>query len=412
MSKPRIPCATYRLQFNSRFRFKDARKLMPYLQRLGISDLYSSPIFEARKGSTHGYDVTNPQRLNPELGTEQEFESLAEELKAHEMGLLLDIVPNHMAASPENQWWMDLLENGRDSPYQSFFDIDWNPADKALQNKVLLPILGRPYRQALENQELALTLEETGLFVSYQGQRLPLNLKPYSWVLSPGISRLEETLGKDNPVFQQLKSLMEAIERLSSDYGVDPTEAAEKQRERQRIKEGLCGIVNTSPQVRGFFLENVVLFNGKKGNPESFELLDGLLEQQAYRLAFWKTGRDEINYRRFFDINDLIGVRIENQHVFEVVHSLVFRLIQEGKVTGLRVDHIDGLYHPLQYLRRLQHGAEPELERAVGPQELYVIVEKILSSDEVLPKEWPVFGTTGYASSILGSSDHRLLSTT
>ncbi len=396
MSKPRVPCATYRLQFNSRFRFEDARKLVPYLKRMGISDIYSSPVFEARKGSTHGYDITNPQRLNPELGTEQEFESLVEELKAHEMGLLLDIVPNHMAASSENQWWMDLLENGRHSPYQSFFDIDWNPVDRALQNKVLLPILGRPYRQALENQELALTLEETGLFVCYQGQRLPLNLKSYSSVLSHGISRLEETLGKGNLVFQQLKQLIETIERLPSYNSVDPREAAEKQRQRQTMKETLSRILNESTELRSFLLENIALFNGAKGVPASFEPLDSLLQRQVYRLAFWETGRDEINYRRFFDINDLIGVRVECPHVFEATHSLAFRLADEGKITGLRVDHIDGLYDPLEYLRRLQHSVAPEPEVAAGPPVFYVIVEKILSTDEVLPTEWPVSGTTGY----------------
>ena len=396
MSKLRVPCATYRLQFNSRFRFEDAGKLVPYLQRLGVSDLYASPIFEARKGSAHGYDVTNPQRLNPELGTEQEFEALAEELKAHEMGLLLDIVPNHMAASPENPWWMDLLENGRDSPYESFFDIDWNPVDKALQNKVLLPILGRPYRQTLEDQELALTLEKSGLFVGYHGLRLPLNLKSYSSVLSHDISRLEETLGKGNPVFQRYKSLIETIERLPSDYGVDPRHPAEKQRQRQTIREELCRILNASAELRTFVLQNLALFNGAKGFPASFEMLNGLLQQQVYRLAFWETGRDEINYRRFFDINDLIGVRVESRHIFEATHLLVFRLVEEGKITGLRVDHIDGLYDPLEYLHRLQHSVVPEVEDAASPLGFYVIVERILPSDEGLPEEWPVSGTTGY----------------
>jgi len=396
MSKLRVPCATYRLQFNSRFRFEDAGKLVPYLQRLGVSDLYSSPVFEARKGSTHGYDVTNPQRLNPELGTEREFESLVGELKARGMGLLLDIVPNHMAASPENPWWMDLLENGRDSPYQSFFDIDWNPVDRALQNKVLLPILGRPYRQTLENQELALTLEKSGLFVGYHGLRLPLNLKSYSSVLSYGISRLEEILGKGNPVFQQYKQLVETIERLASDYNVDANKAADKHRERRTIKETLSRILNESLGLRSFLLENIALFNGAKGFPASFEMLNSLLQQQVYRLTFWETGRDQINYRRFFDINDLIGVRVESRHVFEATHSLVFRLVREGKVTGLRVDHIDGLYNPLEYLHRLQHGVVPEVEDAARPLGFYVIVEKILSSDEVLPEEWPVSGTTGY----------------
>jgi (1->4)-alpha-D-glucan 1-alpha-D-glucosylmutase len=245
MSSLRIPTATYRLQFNQGFRFEDARTLVSYLHRLGITDLYASPILKARKGSTHGYDVTDPSRLNPELGTEEEFEALVQELRGYGMGLLLDIVPNHMAASPENPWWADVLENGQDSPYAAFFDINWNPPDSALKNK--------------------------------------------SW----------ETTGK------------------------------------------------------------------------------------------------QINYRRFFDISDLIGVRVEDPMVFEATHALVFRLVREGKVTGLRIDHVDGLYDPLQYLSRLQRQIMPE-ERTGRLHSFYTVVEKILSGDEVLPQEWPVSGTTGY----------------
>jgi (1->4)-alpha-D-glucan 1-alpha-D-glucosylmutase len=395
MVKLRVPVTTYRLQFNRGFRFEDARTVAPYLHRLGISDIYASPIFKARQGSPHGYDVTDPTRLNPELGTEHDFEALARELKAHGMGLLLDIVPNHMAASPENPWWMDLLENGPGSPYATFFDIDWNPVDSAVQNKVLLPLLSSPYGQVLENQELALTLEETGLFVHYHGLRLPLDVKSYAVVITHRLGTLEATLGADHPVLRQLKQLTEAMERLPPHTSSNTRKARERY-QRQAIKKDLLHLINSSPELRAFLSENVALFNGEKGNPQSFDLLDGLLAQQAYRLAFWKTTLEEINYRRFFDISDLIGVRVEEPEVFEATHTLVRRLACEGKVTGLRIDHIDGLHDPLQYLRRLQHHLAPKAEESDRLPGFYIVVEKILTGDEALPENWPVFGTTGY----------------
>ena len=312
------------------------------------------------------------------------------------MGLLLDIVPNHMAASPENPWWMDVLGSGQGSPYATFFDIDWNPACSILQNKVLLPILGSPYGQALENQELALTLEEAGLFVHYHALRLPLYVKSYSLVVSHRLSALEAALGADHAILRQLRQLVEAMECLPPCTSANAKKVQKIRREQQAIQEEFWHLVNTSPEIKAFLSENVALFNGKKGNPRSFDLLDKLLSQQAYQLAFWKTALEEVNYRRFFDISDLIGVRVEELPVFQATHTMIFQLARKGKVTGLRIDHIDGLYDPLDYLRRLQHHLAPKAEESEKLPHFYILVEKILTGDEALPEEWPVFGTTGY----------------
>jgi (1->4)-alpha-D-glucan 1-alpha-D-glucosylmutase len=399
MSHLRIPIATYRLQLNGRFHFQDAQTLVPYLNRLGISDLYNSPILKARLGSSHGYDMTDPTCLNSELGTEAEFKTLVQKLKRHGMGLLLDIVPNHMAASSENPWWMDFLENGLYSPYATFFDINWSHLGNAVENKVLLPILTRPYDQALKNRELALTLEDTGLFVCYHDYRLPLDVKSYQLVLSHRLNILEATVGTSHSDFQQVSQLIDTLERLPPNTRItspNQSKIGEHYRERQATKERLWNIVNTSSNIKGFLVENIALFNGKKGDLGSFDLLDRLLEQQVYRLAFWETAREHINYRRFFDISDLIGVRVEEPKVFEATHGLIFQLIREGKVTGLRIDHIDGLYEPLQYLSRLHHRIASEAKEGGRLPAFYIIVEKILATDEALSQEWPVFGNTGY----------------
>jgi (1->4)-alpha-D-glucan 1-alpha-D-glucosylmutase len=392
MSALRIPAATYRLQFNREFRFEDARDLVLYLHQLGISDLYASPILKARKGSSHGYDVTDPTCLNPELGTETDFDALVQELKNHKMGLLLDIVPNHMVASPENPWWMDVLENSVCSPYAGFFDIDWS----AFNNRILLPILSRPYEKALENQELVLTLEDTGLLVRHDGYGLPLDVKSYRFILSYCLDTLEKALDSSHPTYEELHRLIEATEHLPSVSNLSPKEASKQYRDRQAVKESFLRIVKVSPKIRTALLQEIALFNGKKGAPTSFGLMHNLLEQQVFRLAYWKTACEHLNYRRFFDISDLIGVKVEESQVFEATHSLILKLVREGKVSGLRVDHIDGLNDPLQYLSRLQQHIVPETEEISISPRFYVVVEKILTSDEVLPPQWPVFGSTGY----------------
>jgi len=396
MTAFRVPGSTYRLQFNKGFRFEDARELVPYLQALGITDLYASPIFQARRGSTHGYDVTDPTCLNPELGTAEEFESLVRELKNHRMGLLLDIVPNHMAASPENRWWTDVLENGPTSPYAAYFDIDWSPATNAVEDKVILPILGGPYRSVLENQELILGLDKDGFSIHYYNTRLPLQPKSYRRIFAHRIATLEKAVGTAHPAFRALVDFINAIQKLPVGSPVDPRLFEERHREKQIMKARLWSLYQSHSEITTFLNNNLRIFNGTKGNPTSFDLLDELLADQAYQLGFWRVAREQLNYRRFFDISDLVSVRVENPTVFQATHALIFELINAGKVTGLRADHIDGLYDPLEYFQRLQASIVPEAQTQEIPPRFYVVVEKILIGDEALPEDWPVHGTTGY----------------
>ena len=382
-----VPVATYRLQFNDAFRFPDAKALVPYLQRLGVSDLYASPLFAAVSGSTHGYDVTDPLRLNPRLGTEREFEALTQELRDREMGLLLDIVPNHMAASPENPWWADVLENGPGSPYAPYFDIDWQATKAGAdeEGKLLLPILGRPIREVLESGELALTLDEQGLCLRYDGLRLPLAPTSYRAVLEYCLDSLTDALGAAHPAVEAVVSLVEAASELP-----ERADAA------AAIKRRLVETYRAHEVLRDALDENLRRFADAKGDPEGRERMERLLADQAYRLAFWRTGTREINYRRFFDVSGLVGVRVEDDAVFEATHELVLRLAREGKITGLRVDHIDGLHDPSGYLRRLQRQLAPATTAEGSTPGFSIIVEKILTGDETLPDEWPVSGTTGY----------------
>lgn len=356
-----LPAATFRLQFGPALSFAAARALVPFLHRLGVSDLYASPIFKARKGSPHGYDVTNPLCLNPDLGTERDFDLMAADLKRHGIGLILDIVPNHMAVSEENPWWFDVLEEGPESAYAHYFDIDWNSSTPGCERKVLLPVLGRPYHESLENRELQIGLDAAGLFVRYWEHRLPLSLASYRTVLG------------------------EAFDSGRLAAGETP---------KQAVKAKLWKLYNSQPELRAYLDARVRTFNGECGEARSFEPLDRLLGQQSYRLVYWRAGREDINYRRFFDINELIGVRVEDADVFRATHSLLLRLIREGKVTGVRVDHVDGLRDPLGYLRTLDHCVRGGGTREGG--KLYTVVEKILLQGEMLPMEWPVCGTTGY----------------
>ncbi|MBO8128757.1 MAG: malto-oligosyltrehalose synthase [Peptococcaceae bacterium] len=380
MAHLRIPGATYRLQFNRQFRFSDARALVPYLQALGITDLYASPLLKARQGSPHGYDVTDPTRLNPELGGEEAFSALAESLKQHGMGLLLDIVPNHMAASSENPWWVDVLRHGPDSPYSSYFDVDWHPARPGLTGKVLIPILGAPYGKTLENRELTLTLAENGFWVCYHEWRLPLSPRSYHRILRYRLEELAKTLGAGHPAVRELKNLAGSPDELCDRAAF------------QRVVERLWQLYYAYPEIKKFIDENLRLLNGRKEDPASFDRLDRILSEQAYRLAFWRVAREEINYRRFFDVSELVSLRMEDGQVFSSTHALVLQLAGAGQVTGLRVDHIDGLHDPTTYLERLQN----RLSSGVGRSGFYVVAEKILSGEEELPRDWPVYGTTGY----------------
>ncbi len=426
-----VPVATYRLQLNGDYGFDAARQLLPYLRDLGITHVCSSPYFRAREGSRHGYDITDHNALNPELGSAEEYYAFVGEMRKLGMGHILDIVPNHMCVeSSDNTLWMDVLENGPSSPYASFFDIVWNPIKQELKNKVLIPVLGDQFGAVLENGELRLAFEEGAFSLYYYEHKFPIIPRTYASILSCRLEELEQLLGSENPHYQELLSIMTAIDHLPPRTETDPCRVAERYREKEIIKRRLCTLYHESPEIGKFIDANVLLFNGVKGEPRSFDNLDELLRQQVYRLSHWRVATEEINYRRFFDINSLGAIRMENPAVFAETHRLLFNLVRERKVTGLRVDHIDGLYNPSEYLSLLQlgcflhgnlslsqvNGSGPAQDRADGTgleaeirnryQEIlardpqfkafYIIGEKILTKGEKLPEEWPIFSTTGY----------------
>jgi (1->4)-alpha-D-glucan 1-alpha-D-glucosylmutase len=374
---PRVPASTYRLQLNADQGFDAVRGLVPYLEALGVGDLYLSPVLEARSGSSHGYDVTDPAGLNPELGTAGDFEALAREARGRGMGILLDIVPNHMAASPENPWWRDVLEHGAASAYAGFFDIAWLPAWTTLENRVLLPILGTPYGETLERGELRVGIDDEGLHVAYFETRLPLNPRTYAAVL-----------GRRNP---RLSELGGALRQLPPRSTPDPGLARERRTRAAELKQRLLELYHGDAGVRRTLDANIARVNGRVGEPGSFDLLDRILTDQAYWLAFWRTGAEEINYRRFFAITDLVGVQVHQPEVFDVTHREILRLVRAGHVTGLRIDHVDGLQDPGGYLNHLRGALSEDAASAAT----YVVVEKILGEGEALPP-WPVEGTTGY----------------
>ena len=416
----RIPLSTYRLQFNGTFRFDDARKLVPYLAALGISHCYASPILKARSGSAHGYDIIDHNQLNPEIGTEDEFRQFVAELKAHGMGLLLDTVPNHMGVGHgDNPWWQDVLQNGRTSAYADFFDIDWEPQKAELRNKVLIPILGNPYGEDLEAGNIKLAFETGRFIVTYFDKVLPVDPQTLPLIFSPtGNSRREAR----RALPRELESLIETFGRLPANNVTDPGEVRRRQEQVPVLLGKLQGIRRESAHVRAAIEENLRRVNGTAGDGASFDALHELLERQPYRLAFWRVSGEEINYRRFFDINDLVGLRMENPRVFAETHKLMRRLLAEGMISGLRIDHPDGLLNPAEYFMRLQRlytasrclGAEPasasaadgiELDvhslyhdgqTAAHPAPLYVAIEKILERGEHLCREWPVDGSVGY----------------
>jgi (1->4)-alpha-D-glucan 1-alpha-D-glucosylmutase len=387
---------TYRLQFHQGFGFLEARSLLPYLKNLGITTLYSSPLFQARRGSLHGYSVTNPLELNPELGSKAGFDHLVHKLKARGMGLVLDVVPNHMAMSPSNPWWMDVLENGARSPYAVFFDIDWHPSKGTLRDRVLLPVLGKPFGQTLEDQELQLSLEEYGFRINFYDYHFPLDPKTYGDILTYRLPELEEELGEGHPAVLGLRGLITMVEHLPPRTATSSAKLKERLRTKEELQKRLWLLYQGSPEIQEFLDTNIRLFNGHRGDPASFEPLDTLLARQAYRLAFWKVTLDIINYRRFFSINELIGIRVEDPRVFEATHALLFKLVSEGKVNGVRIDHIDGLFDPLEYLQRLKERLTPKDRSAADFPGFPIFVEKILSRTEPLPPDWPVCGTTGY----------------
>ena len=394
---PTIPAATYRLQFNADFTFDAAAAIVDYLHALGISHAYASSCLCAVPGSTHGYDVTDPTRLNPELGDEAGYERWVQALRARGMGHIVDVVPNHMGiARAANPWWQDVLENGPSSRYAAIFDIDWHPLKPELENKVLLPILGDSYGTVLEQQEIRLEYGQGAFRVRYFGHTLPVAPGTYGQVLDTGASALIEEIGADSDAGMEFLSIMSAIHRLPGRDVQDAQLREERAREKEVIKRRLAALTAASPAVLAHIGRTVDAFNGRKGEPRSFDRLDTLLSAQPYRLAYWRVAGEEINYRRFFDINELAAIRTEDPEVFERVHAFLFDLLRRGFVDGFRIDHVDGLYDPGGYLQRLQARAQEIAPDTYSESaRFYVTVEKILGFDEELPK-WPVAGTTGY----------------
>ncbi|RPH38236.1 malto-oligosyltrehalose synthase [bacterium] len=379
----RIPTATYRLQVHHEFTFLQAKSIVGYLAQLGISDAYLSPIFRARAKSTHGYDVLDLNQINPELGGGEGFEQFSAELRAHDMGLLQDIVPNHMAFDGENMMLMDILEKGPDSRYYNYFDVNWNHPYENIRGRLLSPMLGSRFGEALEKKEIALAYGPSGFSINYYQQRLPLKIHSYMNVLTLHLPSLRRKLGGDHPDFIKLLGVLYSLKNLPAGGGENSNELYDQ---TTFIKRMLWELYRANKDVRDFLDANVTAFNGDGHAPDSLTLLNNLLGEQFYRLAYWKVATEELNYRRFFTINDLISVSVENEAVLWSTHATIKKLVQEGKISGLRIDHIDGLYDPLTYLQRLR-------ERG---GEIYFTVEKILALTEDLPSDWPIEGTTGY----------------
>jgi (1->4)-alpha-D-glucan 1-alpha-D-glucosylmutase len=440
---PRRPESTYRLQFTSKFTFPAARDLVPYLHDLGISDCYASPYLKARPGSLHGYDVVDHSKLNPEVGTEEEYTAWVEQLQRHSMSHILDFVPNHMGIiGNENAWWNDVLENGPCSHYAGFFDIDWHPPKAELNERVLLAVLGDPYGKALEAGQIRLSYDNGSYFVHYFENRFPVAVETTQPLLRHRLETVEESLGKNAAEVMEYQSILTAIAHLPPRNTCEPGKIEERYREKEVIKRRLATLTESSAPVREFVEENVEIFNGTTSDPRSFDLLDNLLNDQSYRLAFWRVATDEINYRRFFDVNDLAAICVEKVPVFEASHAFVLSLVGRRKVGGLRIDHLDGLYDPRHYLERLQRyfvleechrvaSSRPDFREDGWPQlrqqlteqltpsftsngsakdrptvalgsskhqiqPLYVVVEKILIPKEPIPDSWITHGTTGY----------------
>jgi (1->4)-alpha-D-glucan 1-alpha-D-glucosylmutase len=405
----RVAVSTYRVQMHKDFNFADAQAIVGYLKQLGIGDFYSSPIFEARPNSMHGYDVTRHDRLNPEIGGNEGFENFSAELQRQGLGLLLDIVPNHMGVGNDSIWWQDVLENGHASQYSEFFDIDWKPLKPALRNKLLLPILGNQYGAELESKHIQVSIEDGRPLIHYYDHTMPV------------APRTVHLIFDAEQIPQNFRELLQQIDQLPPH---ETTNDDLREQRRERLAQLLPELRSAlrSPELQPVIQNALETINGIEGDPHSFDRLHTLLDAQPYRLASWRTSAEEINYRRFFDINDLVGLRMENPAVFAATHGLIRSLIASHKVTGLRIDHCDGMFNPRQYLIRLQllylasqcAGEAPRQETAANGIErsildpvrgydwshsqgpLYTVVEKILEPREYLPPEWPVRGTSGY----------------
>lgn len=383
-----VPVSTYRLQLRKEFPFAAVRELVPYLHSLGIGACYCSPILMSAPGSTHGYDVNDYHHIDAELGGRQGFDAFASEASRHRMGIVLDFVPNHMGIhGSSNRWWQDVLECGRNSPHADFFDIDWTEPFSTSRARVLVPVLDDQYGVALEAGKLSIGYEDGAFSVRFYDLRFPLSPETYAVLLAGAAEQPVVT----DAARVRLRTLAEAFRSLPLSRGVDEPIG---RRPRNELKAQLAMAYDADEGVRAAIAAQLELINGKDGDPRSRDRLDGILSEQHYRLAHWKTGAHEVNYRRFFAIDTLIGLRMENPEVFAETHRMIGGLLREGIVSGLRIDHIDGLRNPLEYLERLQQLALKKGETARRP--FYVVVEKILAENEEIDRAWPAHGTTGY----------------
>ena len=422
--------ATYRVQFNHEFTFADAIKIVPYLRSLGVSHLYASPIFAAAPGSMHGYDVIDYGRINPEIGTREEFDELVAALHQHDMGLVVDFVPNHMGIEKgANGWWQDVLQNGRMSRFADFFDIDWEPLKIELHGKVLLPFLGDHYGLVLERGELQLAYEAGSFSLNYWDTPFPIDPVTYPSILRKVQAGLMDSIAEDDLDALELESIITAFDRLEVAEGNEPPTEAVEARYREQVVtiRRLSDLVDRNEEVRASLNDLVSTINGEPANPESFNDLDQLITQQPWRLSFWRVASEEINYRRFFAINTLAGIRQESREVFEATHQLLMELLVEGSVDGVRFDHPDGLWDPERYFHDVQAAylreavrAEmqvdddatwqqmvPDLMRVIHAElqgiaesdrnwPVWTVAEKILEHGEGLPQTWKTNGTVGY----------------
>src|SRR5690242_3418154 len=416
------PISTYRLQFHAGFRFENARRLAGYLHALGVSHVYSSPILKARDGSPHGYDITDHNQLNPEVGSYEELQDLVRELKNYGMGQVLDFVPNHMGIGPgTNPWWSDVLANGRASEFAEFFDLDWNPLKPELHNKLLLPVLGDQYGDVLEQGQLQVRNKDGELVIQYFDHDFPIDPQTLPLIFE-GLGALSELHDKADEDLHKLAEMIEQLRALAQHSSTDPEQAKERTRIWERLRPRWQSLLQESGAVKELLDRALRHINGTPGDSRSFDLLHLLLELQVYRLAHWRVSGEEINYRRFFDINDLVGLSMENPRVFAATHRMLRLLLAKGMISGLRIDHCDGMLNPRQYLIRLQmlfavarlHGEKPvpplaengislDVQQVFSQHDwmyrkhpLYAVVEKILEPGEELPEEWPVDGTSGY----------------
>ncbi|MHB1022741.1 MAG: malto-oligosyltrehalose synthase [Acidobacteriaceae bacterium] len=368
---PNFPFATYRLQLHAGFTFDDASRVVDYLHALGISHVYCSPYLQAAKGSTHGYDVVDHHSINRELGGEVAFQRFCEQLGKSQLGQILDVVPNHMSLADDNHYWWDVLENGPSSRYASYFDIDWQPSESSTRDRVLVPVLGDQYGHALSSGQIKVVRQGAKFLIRYAEHNYPVAPRSIPAFLSKAAERIDSSI---------LGFLSDSYSRLPAPDSVERSAVLMRHRDKAVITQLLAEICVEGSSIAQAIDEAIADLN------QDIDALDSFLEQQNYRLAYWRTAGQELSYRRFFDVNSLVGLQVERDYVFAETHELISKLLRDGVLDGLRIDHPDGLRNPLVYLKRL---------RQLAP-DAWIVVEKILEPDETLRTSWPIHGTTGY----------------